>query len=589
MKYNIYENGGSVDGSISLEGRTVNGPVEVKGFPSDSREAATRGYVDEVAANITAVNVTNGVFNPIVFPNFNGDVLPTSPKGTLTLTPTGVEEGLYTKITVDAKGRVTAGTNVTAADITEVDWSRVSDKPTTLGGYGITDAVSRMTPAVTGDLSLPVPTRPNQLVPRNYVINKLASNTGRPTGTLVELPTDIAPTGYLQANGIPIDRNTNQTLADAIGDKFKPRHIYGGKAWINREYIGDHQAPTNTSLTLTPVLDAPSIAPNSGSFASVRNTVFFSNLNLIYTTLTPLDGASYQLLSTLPVEVTTVSFIEGENCLYAICTTSGLCFRIDFNITGNPLPATPVENIPLHAPDGALFKLDDYLYYLPGYSKSVYRSRAALTGELSPWVQVTMLDIPNPIGGYSTVVHGDVVRFYGGHSLLNELYEPNTHMAYFELTPENTFNSGVSDVVSPLGLTGATAITFHDQVVFVGGTNLHPNTPPNEVINFTPITQVRKYKIDGAGKLFSQIDLTPIEDELYFPPVLIHGTELIIGGNVAESWMQVTTDFGLTSINETPWLGTATDQWSASEVFIPKLLPIVDETDTYDLKYYIKL
>lgn len=589
MKYNIYENGGSVDGSISLEGRTVNGPVAVKDFPSDKREAATRGYVDEVAANITAVNVTNGVFNPIVFPNFNGDVLPTSPKGTLILTPTGVEEGLYTKITVDGKGRVTAGSNLNAADITEISWLRVSGKPTTLGGYGITDAVSRMTPAVTGKLDLPVPTRPNQIVPRNYVINKLASNTGRPTGALVELPTDIAPTGYLSANGIPVSKASNQTLADALGSKFKPKHIYGGKAWINREYIGGHQVIPTTPLTLNPVPDAPAIAPNSGSFASVRNTVFFSNLNNIYTTLTPLDPASYQLLVELPVEVTTISFIEGENCLYAICTTSGLCFRIDFNITGNPTQPTPVENIPLHAPDGALFKLDDYLYYIPGYSKSVYRSKAALTGELSPWVQITMLDIPEPIGGYSTVVHGDVVRFYGGHTLVGELYEYNTQMVYFELTADNTFRSGVSDVVSPLGLTGATAVTFHNQVVFVGGTNLKPNTPTNEVATFTSVTEVKCYNIDGEGKLYNPTGLATLPDEVYFPPVIIHGTEMIIGGNVVESWMHTTTGFGLTSINETPWLGTVTDQWSNSEVFIPKLLPVVDVSGEYDLKYYIKL
>lgn len=43
----------------------------------------------------------------------------------MTLANSGVTAGTYRSVTVDAKGRVTAGTN-----------------PTTLAGYGITDAVT---------------------------------------------------------------------------------------------------------------------------------------------------------------------------------------------------------------------------------------------------------------------------------------------------------------------------------------------------------------------------------------------------------------------------------------------------------------
>ena len=62
----------------------------------------------------------------------------------LTLVNSGVTAGTYGKVTVDAKGRVTAGLAMVAADIPSLDWSKISSgKPTTLAGYGITDAQAK--------------------------------------------------------------------------------------------------------------------------------------------------------------------------------------------------------------------------------------------------------------------------------------------------------------------------------------------------------------------------------------------------------------------------------------------------------------
>ena len=61
---------------------------------------------------------------------------------TLTLANSGVAAGTYPKVTVDAKGRVTSGSSLSASDIPSLDWSKItSGKPTTVDGYGITDAV----------------------------------------------------------------------------------------------------------------------------------------------------------------------------------------------------------------------------------------------------------------------------------------------------------------------------------------------------------------------------------------------------------------------------------------------------------------
>jgi phage-related tail fiber protein len=59
-----------------------------------------------------------------------------------TLANSGVTPGTYPKVTVDAKGRVTAGSSLSPTDIPNLDWSKITTgKPTTLAGYGITDAI----------------------------------------------------------------------------------------------------------------------------------------------------------------------------------------------------------------------------------------------------------------------------------------------------------------------------------------------------------------------------------------------------------------------------------------------------------------
>lgn len=64
---------------------------------------------------------------------------------TLSLGTSGVVAGTYTKVMVDAYGRVTSGTNLSATDIPNLDWSKITTgKPTTLAGYGITDAYTQV-------------------------------------------------------------------------------------------------------------------------------------------------------------------------------------------------------------------------------------------------------------------------------------------------------------------------------------------------------------------------------------------------------------------------------------------------------------
>lgn len=85
--------------------------------PVNAQDAATKAF------SSNASNLTTGTLPAARLPAFTGDASVAVGTSTITLSNSGATAGTYKSVTVDAKGRVTGGTN-----------------PTTLSGYGITDA-----------------------------------------------------------------------------------------------------------------------------------------------------------------------------------------------------------------------------------------------------------------------------------------------------------------------------------------------------------------------------------------------------------------------------------------------------------------
>ena len=89
--------------------------------------------------------------NKYVLPTATGSVLGGVKVGATLAIASGVlnmkavgTAGTYTKVTVDAYGRVTGHASLAATDIPNLPWSKItSGKPTTLAGYGITDAYKK--------------------------------------------------------------------------------------------------------------------------------------------------------------------------------------------------------------------------------------------------------------------------------------------------------------------------------------------------------------------------------------------------------------------------------------------------------------
>ncbi|MGZ3782065.1 MAG: beta strand repeat-containing protein, partial [Pseudobdellovibrionaceae bacterium] len=81
----------------------------------------------------------------------NAGNTPSVQTGTFASRPAFGTAGTYTKVTTDAQGRVSSGTTLTASDIPNLDWAKITTgKPTTLSGYGVTDGIQNAgnTPSV---------------------------------------------------------------------------------------------------------------------------------------------------------------------------------------------------------------------------------------------------------------------------------------------------------------------------------------------------------------------------------------------------------------------------------------------------------
>jgi phage-related tail fiber protein len=93
----------------------------------------------------------------VVMPAFTGDVTKTLGGTALTLAASGVTAGTYTKITVDAKGRATAGTSLSSLDVTTALGFTPYDS-TNPSGYITSTALSSYLPntggTMTGSLTL---------------------------------------------------------------------------------------------------------------------------------------------------------------------------------------------------------------------------------------------------------------------------------------------------------------------------------------------------------------------------------------------------------------------------------------------------
>lgn len=151
---------------------------------------------------------------------------------TVTL-PTISTSGTYTKVTINAKGQVTAGSALVAGDIPNLDWSKITTGiPTTLTGYGITDALPLSGGTLSGPLTLNSdPTQAFQAATKQYVDNAIQGLDPKPN-VRVATTGNIVLTGLQAIDGVLVnegDRVLVKNQDDAVENGV---YVASVNAWV---------------------------------------------------------------------------------------------------------------------------------------------------------------------------------------------------------------------------------------------------------------------------------------------------------------------------------------------------------------------
>lgn len=224
MRTKMYNGGGYGLNGLTPNGGPISAPLYLPSNPTDPLHAVTKEYVDMMLGHVAVENIT-GTIPAERLPAFTGQDIFSSGYGIFELKPTGVIPGTYNKITVNAKGFVTYGELVDYSVLTNVPWSSITlDKPTTLEGYGITDALRTTGGTMTGPLYITsAPSLPTHLVNKAYVDAAVTARENQGAGKIGDIVTSASttnPTNHLRTNGGLVSQTTYAALFAVVGTRY---------------------------------------------------------------------------------------------------------------------------------------------------------------------------------------------------------------------------------------------------------------------------------------------------------------------------------------------------------------------------------
>jgi hypothetical protein len=473
---------------LSLSGCTLTVPLYLNHDPVQNMEAATKQYVDNKKLNLNASNFITGTIAAARLPAFTGDVTSSAGSTTFTLANSGVTAGTYPKVTVNAKGIITAGASLSASDIPNLDWSKITTgKPTTLAGYGITDALSINGGTMTGALTLNAnPTNPGHLATKQYTDNAINTNLNSlRVGNIIEYPNPNTPSGgFLRCNGALVSQTTYSALYAVIGDTFTPSvtSVSSGKPWkqqyrFNAVQSGNISVWTNpgnipSGLTLAQAFITKNKAYILGGVdaAGVKSTIYMSTIDATGTL------GSWSSVGSLPINLCASQAVFTKNRVYLIGGHDGTnyvnsVYTAQINSDGTLGSWTTGPSLPVAIGYTQVIATSSKVYVLGGSDSTtirdtVYVANINSDGTLGSWS--TASNLYAPLRYSQAIVTNNRVYLLGGQSTsANGDYTNSIYTT--TINPDGTLNSWSFAGTLPDKIAFSQVVVTGNTVYLVGG------------------------------------------------------------------------------------------------------------------------
>lgn len=507
MRYNVYENGGSIEGLITISGLAVTGFLKLSNDPVELLEASTKQYVDTQLLNRPATAVKSGVFIKDVLPTLTGGGVVNNAGGSvLSLTNTGVAPNTYTKITVGTNGLVTNGTSLSANDIPSIGFNKItSGRPTTLEGYGILDSVSRTGGTVNGNVTLNGnPVDSSDTVTKQYADSKTLGDREFAIGDLLTGEYDTTPTGFLRCNGGELSKELFPELYSFLNSDDRPNIVYNtGKPWehqflINKETNTDIVS-WNESVSLpTPVSKAQACVIKGKVYLLGGNTGSSSS-NKIYKGELTAEGVVTEWVEsgTLPLALEDFELVVHDNHIYVLggktnTTFSNKTYKSVINPDGTLGTWATGSNLPSVLAGSQALVINNKIYMFGGFTSNsvtttnIYSSTITGNGALTSWnTEAGTLSLS--LGNSKLVTTRNRIYLVGGVSGTTKQKKVMT----IPINPDGTLGACS---ISPAGTQTAVNASFkvnNVTTVFPGNNNLTSVPTESVTVNDLPTTSAK--------------------------------------------------------------------------------------------------
>lgn len=488
MRYRTTSNKARLITGLTEAGGSITYPLTLARDPVVALEAVTKRYIDGLFSNLNASNLTSGLISVSTLPVFTGDFSNQQGNNIFSLNGSSVIPGTYTKVTVNSKGIVTGGSALVETDIATFDFNKItSGRPTTLAGYGITDAVPNTGGILTGRLySGATPFSDQHLITKAFVEQSTISNA-IPTGGVIRRPENITPNGFLRLNGAQLSKTAYAALYAIVGDSNNIQIQPGvGQPWRQQYAFNTELSTDITGWTTSNSL--PDILIDSHAVVT-KNRIYllggyaYGSTSTVLTTTINADGSlnSWVTATSLPQPVEQGQAVITKNKLYLIGGINGsnvlntvysAAIKADGTLD-NWSAETPLPQSLTHF---QVVILKNRIYLIGGTPDisnvstvltTVYSAGIDTNGTIGTWANITDRALPVGLKHFQITVTKNRIYLFGGWN--GSTVVDTVYTATIDQTGLISTWSNASTLPTPLSQTRL--IASRNRVYLIGGYN----------------------------------------------------------------------------------------------------------------------